>query len=80
MRETLGKKECLGDRVRVYGTRNLSPLPLVLVVRRLRSSSGMSTRPRRIRNIMVVRDFPLLSARVSQPRVRNIAVTLLCQE
>ena len=40
----------------------------------------MSTRPRRMRNIMVARDFPLLSARVSQSRVRSIAVTLLSQE
>ena len=38
IRETSGKKECLADRVRVYGTRNLSPLPLVLVLRCVRWS------------------------------------------
>ena len=81
IRETSGKKECLADRVRVYGTRNLSPLPLVLVFRCVRwSSIGMSTRPRRMRNIMVARDFPLLSARVSQSRVRSIAVTRVVRE
>ena len=42
--ETSGKKECLADRVRVYGTRNLSPSPLVLVFRCVSwSLIGMST-------------------------------------